>query len=105
MIRFTFFVVLLSVASFAQTQPNLSGRIQDAQGASIEGAEVRLYRQETGAFRNAVSTASGEYRFERMDAGNTCTGSAQRWLSHGYVVGESWGMKIPPTMSHCRSKV
>jgi len=70
MIRFTFYVAMLSVASFAQTQPMLSGRIQDAQGASIEGAEVRLYRQETGAFRNAVSTASGEYRFERMEPGN-----------------------------------
>src|SRR6476646_1233235 len=70
MIRFTFYVAMLSVASFAQTQPMLSGRIQDAQGASIEGAEVRLYRQETRAFRNAVSTASGEYRFERMEPGN-----------------------------------
>jgi len=68
MIRLTLFVALLSAALQAQT--TLSGHIKDAQGASVEGAEVRLFRQNTSAFRNAASTASGEYSFESVEPGS-----------------------------------
>ena len=70
MIRSLFIAVLFSATLFAQTPPTLSGRIQDAQGASIQGAEVRLFRQETGSFRNTVTSVSGEYRFERVEPGS-----------------------------------
>jgi vitamin B12 transporter len=70
MIRLTLFATLLGVNLLAQAQTTLSGHIKDAQGASIEGAQVRLFRQETGAFRNAISTASGEYRFENVEPGS-----------------------------------
>ncbi len=68
MIRLMLFAAFLSAALDAQT--TLSGHIQDAQGASIQGAEVRLFRQATGTFRNALSAASGEYRFEHVEPGS-----------------------------------
>lgn len=68
MIRLMLFAAFLSAALDAQT--TLSGHIKDAQGASIEGAEVRLFRQATGTFRNAVSAASGEYSFESVEPGS-----------------------------------
>jgi protocatechuate 3,4-dioxygenase beta subunit len=70
MIRLTLFMALVGVTLPAQTRTTLSGHIKDAQGASIEGAEVRLFRQDTGAFRNTASTASGEYRFEGVEPGS-----------------------------------
>ncbi|MGH9693568.1 MAG: TonB-dependent receptor plug domain-containing protein, partial [Bryobacteraceae bacterium] len=51
-------------------QTTLSGHIKDSQGAAIEGAEVRLFRQNTAAFRNAVSAASGEYSFAGVEPGS-----------------------------------
>jgi vitamin B12 transporter len=68
MIRLTFLVMLLSAALHAQT--TLSGHIQDAQGASIAGAEVRLFRQGAGTFRNTMSAASGGYSFESVEPGS-----------------------------------
>ena len=68
MIRLTLLLALVGATLPGQTI--LSGHIKDAQGASIEGAEVRLFRQGAGAFRNAASTASGEYSFEGVEPGS-----------------------------------
>ncbi|HMJ60865.1 MAG TPA: carboxypeptidase regulatory-like domain-containing protein [Bryobacteraceae bacterium] len=68
MIRLTLLLALVGATLHGQTI--LSGHIKDAQGASIEGAEVRLFRQGAGAFRNAASSAAGEYSFERVEPGS-----------------------------------
>ena len=70
MIRFLSIAALCSATLLGQAPLTLSGHIQDAQGASVEGAELRLFRQETGSFRSTVTSASGEYRFDRVEPGS-----------------------------------
>jgi iron complex outermembrane receptor protein len=52
------------------TTSNISGRVADAQGASIAGAIVTLYARAPQLQRlTAITDANGVYRFERLAAG------------------------------------
>jgi vitamin B12 transporter len=53
----------------AQSANSLTGRITDAQGAAVPGASVTLYARETNVRATTVTDASGNYRFERVAAG------------------------------------
>jgi len=86
MIRLTLLLALVGATLPGQTI--LSGHIKDAQGASIEGAEVRLFRQGAGAFRNTASSAAGEYRFERVEPGSFVLEVRKDGFSHRHVVPE-----------------
>lgn len=55
---------------FAQTDTSsLGGRATDPQGAGVQGAQILLHNQATGAERKAVSDASGEYVFTLIPPG------------------------------------
>lgn len=47
----------------------LSGRVTDAQGDAVVGAELRLLREDGAAARRATSGGAGEYRFEAVTPG------------------------------------
>lgn len=53
----------------AQPGPGLSGRVMDTQGAGVSGASVTLYARTTNVRATAVTDANGNYRFERVTAG------------------------------------
>ena len=55
-------------AGFAQGTA-LTGRVIDAQGAGIPGADVRLAREDGTVTRHAVSEGTGEYRIGDVPAG------------------------------------
>lgn len=54
----------------AQMVPGLVGRVSDAQGAAVPGAAVTLYARASNARATTVSDANGDYRFERVAAGD-----------------------------------
>ncbi len=67
----TLLLLLLAAAlSVAQTDTSsLQGRVTDAQGAAVSGAQVSLTNQATGAQRKVQSTADGAYQFNLIPPG------------------------------------
>ncbi len=53
----------------AQILGELRGRITDASGASLAGAEVTLTQTSTGVKQKFVSTGSGEFDFTQLNSG------------------------------------
>src|SRR5438552_4874455 len=53
----------------AQAPGSLSGRVTDPQDAAVPGAVVVLYARDGAARFVAVADAQGNYRFERLAAG------------------------------------
>jgi hypothetical protein len=47
----------------------LSGRVLDPSGLAVPGSAIRLVRQSTGVAREAVSDATGAYRFDLLEPG------------------------------------
>ncbi|MGH9783688.1 MAG: carboxypeptidase regulatory-like domain-containing protein, partial [Terriglobia bacterium] len=62
-------VVLAGVSLFAQNNASLRGRVTDPQGNAIPKAEIRLYRQDTGALLRTTSENAGTYVFDRLAPG------------------------------------
>ncbi len=61
---------LLVLPLFAQTDTSsLGGRVTDAQGGAVQGTQIRLHNQATGAERKAVSDSNGEYVFTLIPPG------------------------------------
>jgi hypothetical protein len=57
-------------AVWAQTDASsLSGRVTDPNSAVVQGAEIRLHNQATGAERKTTSNAQGEYVFTLIPPG------------------------------------
>ncbi len=56
--------------ALAQTANSLTGRITDSQGAAVTGATVTLYARATNVRATTVTDSSGNYRFERVPAGD-----------------------------------
>jgi Carboxypeptidase regulatory-like domain/TonB dependent receptor len=65
----TFFLCLLSQASFAQTGANVSGSVTDINGAAVAGATIKAVSNETGATRSTISDESGSFSFQQLSAG------------------------------------
>jgi len=54
----------LTTTLVAQTDTSsLAGRVTDAQAGGVQGAQITLRNQATGAERKAASDANGEYAF------------------------------------------
>jgi hypothetical protein len=63
-------VVSFPLCSLAQTDTSsLSGVIKDPTGLPVPNSSIRLTRQATGAIRETSSNATGNYRFDLLDAG------------------------------------
>lgn len=60
----------LAVASAALAQGTaLTGRVTDAQGGAVPGADVRLAREDATVTRTAISDGTGAYRIDEVPAG------------------------------------
>ncbi len=57
-------------AMHAQILGELRGRVIDASGASISGAEVKLTQTATGVAQNFTSTGAGEFDFTQLNSGS-----------------------------------
>lgn len=63
-------IALLSCALAGQTfRGNISGIVQDASGAAISGAAVKLENPATGFTRATVSSATGDFLFAELPTG------------------------------------
>ncbi|HEY1946960.1 MAG TPA: TonB-dependent receptor [Bryobacteraceae bacterium] len=69
MIKFLSVLVAVTAVLTAQSQTGLQGQIKDAQGKPIGDAQVRLLRQDASTLLDAVTPASGSYRFDRVVGG------------------------------------
>src|SRR5262245_18841607 len=65
------FVVLLAPGTYAQTatSASISGRVTDAQGASVSGANVKLKDKATNQERTAVTSGDGLFAFPNIEPG------------------------------------
>src|SRR5271165_1264666 len=48
----------------------LAGQVTDPSGSAVPNAQVSLVSDATGAARNAVTSPSGEYRFDLLEPGD-----------------------------------
>jgi hypothetical protein len=67
-----FCILALAVAACAQQTidtATVQGRVEDPSGASIAAAQVTIENSRTGARTTAASSASGEFRFNTLAAG------------------------------------
>jgi Fe(3+) dicitrate transport protein len=79
-----FSFLLTAVLSFPvysqNNQNNLSGRVSDASGAGVSGAEIVLKRQDVRFERVTVSDASGNFQFSNLTPGSyVITASAKNF--------------------------
>jgi len=63
-------VLLISVQAFAQFSASVQGNVQDATGAEIANAAVKLVNTDTQITQAATSDASGVYRFVSLAPGH-----------------------------------
>ena len=63
-------LVALWVAPALAQAPALTGRVTDAQGAVIVGAEVRAHREDGAAAQRTTTDFSGSFRFDALAAGS-----------------------------------
>src|SRR5262249_29970693 len=64
-------LVAASSPAFAQTVTGtLQGRVFDASGAAVSGANLTLTDATTGLTRNTAATAMGDYQFASLPAGD-----------------------------------
>jgi len=64
--------MLLAIATGASAQVTtgaVAGRVTDASGAAVEGAQVQVRYPSTGASRGAVTNADGRYRVPGLEVG------------------------------------
>src|SRR5882672_2113000 len=63
-------ILLLAFAAFAQVSASISGKVEDATGAPIEGASVTVKSIETGAVRTVKTDAAGSFRVPGLGLGS-----------------------------------
>jgi hypothetical protein len=65
------FAALSALASpaHAQSIATLKGRVTDASGAIVRGANITVREEDTGIQRSATSDAAGEYQFAFLAVG------------------------------------
>ena len=72
LLRLLLFVIIIFTVTFslAQLYPGrVTGRVQDAQGAVVSGANVKLTNPATGLVRTATTDANGEFNFPELALG------------------------------------
>ena len=72
LLRLLLFVIIIFTVtlSLAQLYPGrVTGRVQDAQGAVVSGANVKLTNPATGLVRTATTDANGEFNFPELALG------------------------------------
>ncbi len=69
MIRILLATALTTASLFAQVGMKVDGVVKDPHGKSVADAQVRLFRQDTGAAIRTSSNAEGRFSFERLAAG------------------------------------
>ncbi len=70
MIHKLFAVALATASLFAQAGLKVDGVVKDPQGKSIADADIRLFRQDTGAAIRTSTDAQGHFSFERVSTGH-----------------------------------
>jgi hypothetical protein len=66
-----FLVCLSAVSLYAQNETAvLAGLVTDPSGAAVPNAQLRLTNDATGATRQTISSALGEYRFDLLEPGD-----------------------------------
>jgi hypothetical protein len=70
LIRSLLFILLAASSAFAQTFSGLSGTVQDASKASVNGAKVTVTSLETGTTRVATTSSAGFYSFPDLLVGH-----------------------------------
>src|SRR5690349_2479592 len=64
-----FLAVLFAAPGFTQTFGEITGRVSDATGAAVPGANAILTNTSTNAVRTTLSTDSGDYSFPSVPPG------------------------------------
>jgi hypothetical protein len=65
-----FFILACALTSSAQLFPGrITGTVQDAQGAAVPGATVKLLNPSTGQERTDTSDANGQFNFPQLPLG------------------------------------
>src|SRR5215470_15819917 len=64
-----FGLVLLSGSALAQVTATISGKVEDASGASVGGAMVTVKSIETGSTRTVTTDETGNYRVLSLSVG------------------------------------
>jgi hypothetical protein len=64
-----FFVCALCATAIGQVSADLRGRVLDASGAAIGGAQVEVTAAATGIEQKTVSSASGDFLFTNLNPG------------------------------------
>ena len=62
-------LLLSSTLLSAQATTSVNGRVTDPSGAVVPGAALKLTLQSTGAVREGISDASGQYQFSQLAPG------------------------------------
>ena len=70
MTRFILAASLFAASLYAEGGITLRGVVKDPQSKSVDGAQIRLFRLETGASVQTSSDREGRYVFERLAAGS-----------------------------------
>lgn len=63
------FILACAILAAAQGAAPITGRVSDPQGASVAGAIVTLIARDNRVRVTATTDATGNYRFERLAAG------------------------------------
>nr|MCU0228589.1 TonB-dependent receptor [Bryobacterales bacterium] len=69
MFRLCFLILALVAMVCAQTTASLEGLVSDPDGAGVASARIALYRQDSNARILSTTNASGQYRFDNLQAG------------------------------------
>lgn len=70
MIRYLLAIAACTGLLQAQNITGISGTVKDPQGASIAGAQIHLYRQDTRADLSTVSSDAGQFSFRNLEPGS-----------------------------------
>ncbi len=62
-------LLLFSPSAFAQFAAAVQGTVEDASGATVQGAQVTLTNQATGVSQTAATSADGFYKFASLPPG------------------------------------
>src|SRR5436309_1659037 len=69
MIRYVWALAVCAVTLGGQTTTGISGLIEDPQGRTVPGARLHLYRLDTRASLNTISSEAGSFHFEDLAPG------------------------------------
>jgi Carboxypeptidase regulatory-like domain len=91
-------IMCSSLLAFSQATTSLRGHVTDMSGAVVPGVQVKLTLTATGATRQGVTDASGEYQFLQLAPGQY----ALTVSGEGFTTSEKTGMNLlvgqPATM-------